>query len=894
MHADLDRLISDDQRLALETHLAGCEACRADSDSLSTLTSRLQSEFHERWDAQDGPSQQIMSNVRSQTRRIVMSNRINFGLKALAGIAVLLVLGFGLNTVISQMRDHSTAANGATTPDDKMPASSADAKKRLLAFTQEVDGNYDIYTIRADGSGLTNLTNNPAFDANPFWSPDGKRIAFESDRTGLTQIYLMDADGSNIIQLTNDEIDHTLPTNFDGRTNPWSPDGRQLWISSFTDVWNLYKVNTNGSGLTSLIAVTLSSAIMPEPHWSPDGEKIAFFSNDSDNPGVPRIYIVDANGENWMDVAKMLPQGEQIAGRDFYWSHDGQSIIFFAHGKDGYYVYEARLDGSLTEQLSGFGGILLDWRNGKTLLFETEMPALTWLHDGTISTQQTCQAQTVSYTRSNTGRVFVGIQCLTLPDAWSLYISNEADNTFQKIPALSLQLHAGDMLNQAWSPDDKFIVFTLGSSSTNNLYILNVEESLNDPSIQPLKLESSFGPSWQPVPVEETIRTNEKPTQLSTYDGLIAFTSAAENGNTDIYSIRPDGNGLINITNNPANDSNPAWSPNGNKLSFVSDRDGDNNIYVMNPDGGDLTQLTDNPGYDGYFSWSLDGTKIIYSASSGSDANISQLIVMNADGTNKVTLTDPGSYMFLGWSPNGQKIVYLKQNLETNPQDDEIHVMNIDGTNHYQWRAIIDEIKWTDDQHFIGHGWSGQVQSPTWKISRFDANGSDPIELATIPGRVVALFNQTYVVEDTRTLNWYSSDGAKALLKSWDYSTHCQKGGDRFMQDTSHIISPDGARAFVIVHCGEDVTWFYLESASGSNFVQLTDFSIPAHEQVIYSANWSPDGKYVIMTIANKDNDKTDLYLFDLEKMLKDITTQPIRLTTDETVKFEAIWQPQP
>jgi len=242
--ADQDGLLSDAQRLDLQAHLAGCEACRAESESLSTLTLHLKSEFHNRWDVQDGPSQNVMVNVHSQLWRIFMSNRVNFGLRALGGIAALLVLGFGLSFVISQMRDSSVASGEVATLDNFTPASSLGAEGRLLAFTKIEDGNYDIYTIHADGSGLTNLTNNPARDANPIWSPDGKRIAFESDRTGTSQIYLMDANGSNVIQITDGDTDHNLPIDIDGRTNPWSPDGHKL----------LYLQTNLGKGTLTLIS----------------------------------------------------------------------------------------------------------------------------------------------------------------------------------------------------------------------------------------------------------------------------------------------------------------------------------------------------------------------------------------------------------------------------------------------------------------------------------------------------------------------------------------------------------------------------------------------------------------------------------------------------------------
>ncbi len=61
---------------------------------------------------------------------------------------------------------------------------------------------------------------------------------------------------------------------------------------------------------------------------------------------------------------------------------------------------------------------------------------------------------------------------------------------------------------------------------------------------------------------------------------------------------------LTRITNNPAYDYNPAWSPDGRQIAFVSDRDGgDEEIYLLDVDGG-LTRLTDSPTVDRYPTWS--------------------------------------------------------------------------------------------------------------------------------------------------------------------------------------------------------------------------------------------------------------------------------------------------
>jgi Tol biopolymer transport system component len=69
-------------------------------------------------------------------------------------------------------------------------------------FTSNRDGNAEIYVMNADGSGQTRLTDHPARDVGPAWSPAGARIAFETNRDGNAEIYVMNADGSAPTNLT--------------------------------------------------------------------------------------------------------------------------------------------------------------------------------------------------------------------------------------------------------------------------------------------------------------------------------------------------------------------------------------------------------------------------------------------------------------------------------------------------------------------------------------------------------------------------------------------------------------------------------------------------------------------------------------------------------------------
>jgi TolB protein len=103
-----------------------------------------------------------------------------------------------------------------------------------IAFTADIDGDYEIWTIGADGSGLKRLTTSPGNDAHNSWSPDGKWIAFTSARGGFKdeallhpanpqpygEIYVMRADGSDVVALTDDPFEKGTPA--------WRPVGSSL------------------------------------------------------------------------------------------------------------------------------------------------------------------------------------------------------------------------------------------------------------------------------------------------------------------------------------------------------------------------------------------------------------------------------------------------------------------------------------------------------------------------------------------------------------------------------------------------------------------------------------------------------------------------------------------
>ena len=207
---------------------------------------------------------------------------------------------------------------------DPPPIQDADTSTPRIAFHSNRDGNWEIYVMNADGSGQTRLTNNPAADSWPSWSPDGRRITFISSRDDpdpndderIWNIYVMNSDGSGQTRLTNDSAWHSLPR--------WSPDGHRIAFQSYLDGdWEIILMNADGSGQTRL---TDNSAGDAEPSWSPDGRRIAFQSNRDENA---EIYVMNADGSGQTRLTDNPARDIRPS-----WSPDGRHIAFSSDRDD--------------------------------------------------------------------------------------------------------------------------------------------------------------------------------------------------------------------------------------------------------------------------------------------------------------------------------------------------------------------------------------------------------------------------------------------------------------------------------------------------------------------------------------------------------------------------------
>lgn len=130
-------------------------------------------------------------------------------------------------------------------------------------------------------------------------------------------------------------------------------------------------------------------------------------------------------------------------------------------------------------------------------------------------------------------------------------------------------------------------------------------------------------------------------------------------GNREIYVMNPDSSNQLRLTNNTAEDNEPAWSPDRQQIAFSSNRTGNRfAIFVMNADGSNVRQVTDeNRGsFSGSPTWAPDGQSLAYVSN---ESGISQVHVISLDGSDPRRITNgPGESIDPAWSPDGQWIAY--------------------------------------------------------------------------------------------------------------------------------------------------------------------------------------------------------------------------------------------
>lgn len=441
----------------------------------------------------------------------------------------------------------------------------------------------------------------------------------------------------------------------------WSPDATHV---AFVRDRSIAVMTADGSA-----ELVLGSGL--EPAWSPDGRRIAFSRDDS-------IWTESPTGT---DVRQLTPDDSG----DFWpqWSPDGKQIAFLHSA--GFLDVVPSGGGAPTELARGLGydRQAFAWAGSGSILYGNSSDLYRVAADGSTDELLLRAPSTVDNLAldSDGDTVAFSVGPYGPTDSAGVWTYSLASETVRQLTSSGTEQ---DSL-LTWSPSNAYVAFVLSGDPSIHIVPVHGGDVVTLPPEHPTTEFDSL--AWSPQAYRASLLYS---TSFVDDDELYSFGFSAGVAGRQ-----------RRLTTNWSQDVDPAWSPDGSKLAFASDRSGRFQIYVMRADGSRVRRLTRDAANDTQPAWSPNGSRIVFSSDRLVDAKdrlakargyvIGHLWVMNSDGSRLRRLThgevdDHGP----AWSPNGRLIAF--SNDETDPP--ELDTMLPDGT---------------------GRHWTGQTgTSPDW------------------------------------------------------------------------------------------------------------------------------------------------------------------------------------
>ncbi len=588
--------------------------------------------------------------------RIFFLATLSLGLMALSAqaqnrIAVARVFGYpgevGLFIANSDGSEERPLLAGSV-ESDYDPAWAPDGSS--IVFTSDRAGSAELFRVKPDGTDIERLTSNAAFDDQAAFSPDSKQLVFVSTRNGgFATLWIMDLSTKKAKALTK------VSNGKGGDFRPsWSPDGKWIAFSSSRNhdapfahgrwerlqIADIFIIHPDGSGLRKLS----SESFCGSPKWTSDSRRVVAYCMDPEQ--MANRWVRAMNGTDTKLISIDIDKGVATELR----AESGTKINPAALTGDdvGYVIRDIAAPGGIY-YLSGKRGPkgnirTASWSpDGQQVVFQRviDVPRI-----GLKPTYTANPKYSLSLTASplpafdSSGASFISTSSAV--GAAGLMITNAATGQSKML----YQEKNRGVLAPQWSPAGDKIVFGIGPFGAffhafNELFLKPADRIDGGGQIAIINADGS---GYQ---------------ELTSGASNSSFPSFSPDGKRLVYrEFDKDSYGLriLNLESRAISkltdqyDNFPLWSPRGDLIMFARQIDKAYEIFTIKPGGSGLKQLTHTHGNDAHMAWSPDGESIAFSSSrmgfkdeavyTDSPQPYGEIFVMRYDGTHVEQLTD--------------------------------------------------------------------------------------------------------------------------------------------------------------------------------------------------------------------------------------------------------------
>ncbi len=476
-------------------------------------------------------------------RKLGRQLRMVAALGSVLAVIVLAYLVLSTRATAPRFSDlRATVARLTSQPGQELYSSLAPDGRSFVYAKETTPGNLDIYLQRVGGQSVTNLTaDSPESDIQPRFSPDGEYIAFQSNRDG-GGIFVMGATGESVRRRS------------DFGFNPvWSPDGDEILFAT-ESVYNP-RSRIGGSELWTVGSEAgepkrIFGGDAAQPHWSPDGSRIAYWAISGGqrdiwtipvDQGAP-VRVTDDSAVDWNPV----------------WSPDGQYLYFSSDRTGSMNLWRVRID----EQT----GRTMAPPEAVTTGVAGDSMHLTLSGDG----------KRIAYGIENSSANIMRVEFDP--------VNRTAIGAPASVTEGSLSVGAVEL-----SPNGELLVF-YRVGAQEDIFVSQADGT----RLRQLTDDRYFDryPRWSP-------------------DGSTISFYSNRGGSYQLWMINPDGSGLRRLTNDPSEPIYTIWSPDGSRLAYTDFRTGS---FIMELVTSweeqtplQLSPLTGGSEFFAPWSWSPDG-----------------------------------------------------------------------------------------------------------------------------------------------------------------------------------------------------------------------------------------------------------------------------------------------